>query len=337
MVAIFIDESGQFTSSTRFSAIAALTLPHNRLRRTRHKLQFLTESWPKIDGELKGRQLSTRHIEALVDVLFRQHAILHCIVTSVGADDDVELKAHKDQQCEMMTRNLTSEHHPELVAQVRALRQTLENMPIQLYTQFVSQTHLLCAVIEDVPIYYSQRQPRELGLFEWFVDAKDKNVTAQENWWRTTLGPMIQSRSRRQPFGRVDDDSAFNYTYFDKAYDLEVDAPSPSGARRAIGTDIGKLVTKRLSFINSKSDILIQAADVLVRSTRRVLSEDDQCDPRMIDALGRLQLIRRRDRVLQSMQFILLAGEGHDLTHAEKVNQRMTRAGRSMLLPANRT
>ena len=61
-------------------------------------------------------------------------------------------------------------------------------MPLQLYTQFVSQTHLLCAVIEDVTNYYSQRQPPELGLFEWFVDAKDKNVTAQEEWWRTTLG-----------------------------------------------------------------------------------------------------------------------------------------------------
>ena len=330
MVAIFIDESGNFTSSTRFSAIVALTLPHNRLRRTRHKLQLLTAQWPKVDGELKGRQLSTRHIVALVDVLFRQHALLHCIVTSVGADDDAEIKAHKDQQCEMMMRNLTSEHHPELVAQVWALRQTLEEMPLQLYIQFVSQTHLLCAVIENVPNYYSQRQPRELSLFEWFVDAKDKNVTAQENWWRTTLGPMIQSRSRRQAFGRVADDSAFNYTYFDNAYDLQVDNPSPNGARRVIGTDIGKLVTKRLSFVNSKSDILIQSADVLVRSIRRVLSDD--ADARLIDALGRLQLIQRRDGTLQSMQFILLAGQGHSLEHAEKINQRMTRAGRSMLL-----
>ena len=105
--------------------------------------------------------------------------------------------------------------------------------------------------------------------------------------------------------------------------------------RQELQRDIGKLVTKRLSFVNSKSDILVQAADILVRSIRRVLSED--AAPRLIDALGRLQLVRRRDGVLQSMQFILLAGHGHNLEHAGKVNQRMTRAGRSMLLPANRT
>jgi hypothetical protein len=222
------------------------------------------------------------------------------------------------------------------VAQVWELRRTLERMPIQLYTQFVAQTHLLCALIEDVPNYYSQRQPRELGLFEWFVDAKDKNVTAQEYWWRSTLGPMIQARSRRQPFGRVSDDD-FDYTYFDKAYDLEADVPtSPSATKRTIGTDIGKLVTKSLFFINSKADILVQATDVLVRSMRRTLT-DPEVDPKMVDALGRLQLLRRREGVLQSMQFIVLAGAEPSADHVNKVSQRMSRAGRPMLLPHLKT
>jgi hypothetical protein len=331
MVAVFIDESGNFTASTQFSAVAALTIPHNRLSRTRHKLRRLTAGWPKINDELKGGQLSTDHLVALVEVLFKQHAILHCTVTSVGAQDGAEIEAHKLRQCEQMTRNLTSEHHAELVAQVRALRGILERMPNQLYTQFVAQTHLLCAVIEDVPNYYSQRQPTEVGLFEWFVDAKDKSITAQEDWWRTTLGPMIQSRSRRQPFGRVNDDSAFSYTYFDKAYDIEVDIPSSSGARRVIGTDIGKFVSKRLSFVNSKSDILIQAIDVLVRSIRRALS--GEVDFRLIEALGRLQLLKNRDGVLQSMQFILLSGTAGTSGHVEDVNQRMSRAGRPMVVP----
>ena len=94
-----------------------------------------------------------------------------------------------------------------------------------------------------------------------------------------------------------------------------------------------KLVTKHLSFVDSKSDILVQSADVLVRSIRRVLTENDQYEPTLIDALGRLQLIRKRDGVLQSMQFILLAGTGRSSGHIYEVSQRMTRAGRSMLLP----
>jgi hypothetical protein len=87
MVAIFIDESGNFRT-TPLSTVAALSLPHGSLSRVRRELAHKTH--------------------------------------------DAEIEAHRLRQCEQMTRNLTPEHHADLVAQVWELRQVLERMSNQL-------------------------------------------------------------------------------------------------------------------------------------------------------------------------------------------------------------
>ena len=53
----------------------------------------------------------------------------------------------------------------------------------------------------------------------------------------------------------------------------------------------------------------------------------------LIDALGRLQLLRKPHGVLQSMQFILLLGTAGTSGHIEDVDQRMSRDGRPMPVP----
>jgi hypothetical protein len=328
MVAVFVDESGQFTASTPISAVGALSLPHRCLARARRELNDKTADWPRDKGELKGGQLSTAYVVVLVDILFRHQAILHCTVTNVGPATEADIETHRLKQCEMMTRHLTSEHHPTLVAEVRELRQVLERMSNQLYLQSVAQTHLLCSVIEDIPNYFCQRRPTELGLFEWFVDAKDKNVTSQEVWWHKTLGPMIQSRSLKQPFGRIDG-KGFNYKYFDKAYDIKKDTVSPETDP---ATDVGELVMKNLHFIDSKSDILVQATDVLVRNIRRVLT-DAEVDLQLVESLGRLQINQKQSGKLQSLKFITLSNNAPNMNHLADISTHMTRAGRTMIVP----
>jgi hypothetical protein len=50
-------------------------------------------------------------------------------------------------------------------------------------------------------MYFSQRRPRELANFEWIIDAKDPmGPTSQEDWWRTVIGPMLESKSISEPF-----------------------------------------------------------------------------------------------------------------------------------------
>lgn len=87
-----------------------MTVPHCRLARTRADLHGLTAGWPQVDSELKGGQLSTSHVAALVEVPFEQQAILHCTVTTFAARDLAEIDAHKTKQCELMTADLTPLH-----------------------------------------------------------------------------------------------------------------------------------------------------------------------------------------------------------------------------------
>jgi hypothetical protein len=333
VVAIFIDESGTFTAQNQFSVVAALSVPHGSLGRARRELARTTADWPRVDGELKGGQLDTGHLVKLVDVLFRSHAILHYTVAHVGETDAAHIQAHKDSQCEKLTKFITPEHHETVKRQLWELRKKLEGISLQLYVQCVAQTELLCSILEDIPNYWCQRRPKELRLFEWTIDAKDKNPTPQETWWRDTLGPLMESRSRELPSGRMNQ-RGFDYSDFDRTYKFEKEVWHPERPReRVIGIDIGKLITKRLSFLDSKADILIQAIDILAGFMRRVLV-GAVTDADAINALGRMQIIRRRGGAVQAAQFIALSPHTISSQHLVGVLRQMTRAGRPLILPA---
>ncbi len=330
MVAVFIDESGNFTAARPFSVVSALSIPHASLKRARRLLLRIAHDWPRANGELKGGSLTSKHLTALVSELFRQQAILHSTVVYIGRSDGPAIEAHKAAQCDKLTKHLSHEHTATLKAQVWALRRQLETMSPQLYVQCVAQTELLCQVGEDIPNYFAQREPKEIAKFEWFIDAKDKAITPQEKWWRDTLGPLIESRSSRRPFGRLDLKSA-DYSHFDRAFDLTKRIWNPEHPTRyATGTNIRKLVLEHLHFVDSKSDILVQAVDVLCRFLRRAL-DGELHDLSALDQLGRLQIHRRQGTIYQSIQLISLDGGVADESHLLDVVQRMSRAGRPML------
>lgn len=328
MVAVFIDESGNFTPSRPFHVVSALSLPHASLKNARRLLARISHSWPHVEGELKGGALNSEHLKALVDCLYRQQAILHSTICYIDPDHAAMIAEHQAQQASLMTKHLTDDHLPQLKAQVWALRGRLEAMPPQLYIQCVAQKELLCAVAEEVPNYLSQREPKEFGRFEWFVDAKDKRITPQEGWWRDTLGPLIESRSLRSPFALFDIPTA-DYSHFDAAYGMAKTVWRPNLPREVKdGTNIKKLVTDSLHFIDSKADILIQAVDILCRFMRRAV-DGEPLSSTAIDSLGRLQIKKRKQGVLQSVQLISFS-DGVPETDERLVDviQQMSRAAR---------
>ena len=69
-------------------------------------------------------------------------------------------------------------------------------------------------------MYFAQRRPRELAQFEWTIDAKDpRRVTTSEKWWRDTLAPLLESRSRRDPM-RMVDHPAFDYRFLERSFGM---------------------------------------------------------------------------------------------------------------------
>jgi hypothetical protein len=333
-VDIFIDEAGQFTRLSGWSVVCGLALPHREVGKAPRKLAYLTRHWPKApNGELKGGSLDTSHLAALVDALFARDALLHAVGIDMAKENDTSLKDHKHEQCEFLTAHLTPKHHPDRVAEVWTLRKALEAMPVQLYVQSVLMTELTAIMVERITMYFSQRRPRELGSFRWTIDAKDpRRITTQEKWWRDMLGPLQESRSRRSPIGRVDDPH-FDYRFFNRAYEFKKQMWYPDKTRELItGYDIKKILADQIGFKDSRSDIFLQATDILTNFLRRLLM-GEIIDSLVARILGRLQIHHRpAANIYQSIH--LFSFTSSDRTAGAPLGRmlrQMSLAGRSMI------
>ncbi|GAA0246919.1 hypothetical protein LNAOJCKE_0448 [Methylorubrum aminovorans] len=332
---IFIDEAGQFTKHTGWSAICALTLPHREVGQARRKISYSTKDWPRApNGELKGGSLDVDHLRKLSDLLFERGALLHLSAIDMGIESDEGLAVHKNLQCESMTRNLTEEHHPDVIARIWELRRTLERMPMQLYVQTVLMRDLVASVIEDTTLYFSQRRPQELAIFEWTIDAKDPlKVTTHEQWWLDTVGPLLESRGRTKPLKALADPSA-DYSFFDKSFSLQKELWHPHEERKVVdGYDIRKVVIDNINFVDSRTDVLIQSIDIFSNFFRRLLNEHVS-DPEVARCLGRNQIKRKIDGNYQSASLLSLSCDGSErFDSIGGLIQLMGQSGRPMLLP----
>jgi len=319
---IFIDESGRFIPGDGWSIVCALSLPHQFSGPAQRELARLTKDWAKIDGELKGALVSVDQLASLVDCLYRFDAIVHCCACDVSRHENSAIAEHQAEQAVGITRYLVDTHHPEMIAKVWSLRRVVERMPAQLYIQSVLMRELVCVVSEETSHYFAQRKPKELGKYEWFIDAKDPTgETSQERWWKDVLGPLIESRSRRKPFGLVDAPE-FNYFFLERSYAFTKEMWFPDKPRQTInGFDLKKMFTDATSFVDSKSNILVQGVDVLARYLRLALRAQT-IDEAVLRHTGRLQIQRKRGRIQQSMNLMSVGRTALD-TKAPELARRM--------------
>jgi hypothetical protein len=332
---IFIDEGGTFVPSTGWAVVCSLAIPHTEVGPARREINRLSRDWPRNGGELKGGILRPTHLESLVEVLFRHDALLHACAIDVSREDIASIDQHKAAQCDGITKHLTAEHHANLVREVWDLRRVLEGMSHQLYIQCVMMKELIRIASEEVTLYFAQRRPRELAKFEWTIDAKDpRRITSQENWWRDTLAALLESASRQEPFVFIED-AGFNYKYFNRSFAMKKEIWFADRPPEVIeGHDIRKMVTERMAFVDSRSETLIQAVDVLTSFLRRLLASEITGDD-VSRALGRLQIhSRRKSKHPQSLRVLTLcepdSGGRSDLFDTLRV---MTKAARTMLKP----
>jgi hypothetical protein len=337
-VHFFIDEGGAFTPSSGWGVVCSLAIPHTEIGRARREIDRLTHDWPRNKGELKGGALKVAHLDSLVEALFRHDAIMHACAIDVSRESAEGVEFHKARQSEGITKHLTAEHHPELVRALEALKLTLSRMPHQLYIQSVVMSELIHIASEQVTTYFAQRRPRELGKFEWTIDAKDpRRITTHEKWWRDTLGPLLEAKSRREPFGFVKD-AGFNYKYFERSFAMEHEVWFPDRPRQTIeGYDIRKMITDRVAFVDSRSETFIQVVDILASFLRRLLTGEIAGD-QVSRAVGRLQIYRRqRKGTLQSLTLVTLADSWKASRKFVETLAVMTDSARRMIKPRPRS
>jgi hypothetical protein len=205
---IFIDESGTFVArddGASVGAVGALIITENQIAEFDRRYAQLRPLLPKDQGEVKGRLLVESDIARVVDVARRSGLIYEATVVDLPEASAEAIERHRAGQCAGITEGLTAEHHPNLVAWAQGLRRRLEQVPPQLYVQSVATFDLVWRTLCHATAYYSQREPQALARFQWVVDAKaPAGVTDWEDWWSKVVKPMMQSRSFREPFPRLE-------------------------------------------------------------------------------------------------------------------------------------
>jgi len=270
---IFIDESGSFAYTSRpigIALVGALIIPEGRIEQVIKKYNALRARLPMQDGEVKGRMLSEADIDRVVAILVRNEALFEVVAVDMAVHSLDGVEAHKKAQENAITNNLSNEHHPKVAEQIWDLRRRLELMPHQLYIQSVSTFELILTVVKFSTLYFSQRRPETLGQFQWVIDSKNKDcMTDWEDWWSYTVMPATQSKSFREPMGKLVEG---DYSYFQRFESAipEYLRPHLKNPEAKSGLDAKKIITESFRF-SSNPEPGLEMVDILTNATRRAL------------------------------------------------------------------
>ena len=133
---------------------------------------------------------------------------------------------------------------------------------------------------------------------------------------------------------RLVKDQDFDYRFFDRSFLTRKKLWYPDRPRETVECyDIAKMITKRIEFVDSRSDTLIQAVDIYASFLRRLLAGEIRSNE-ISRTLGRLQIIRRHEGgEVQSLRVLTISRKPRGRTGLFRTLKTMTMAGRSMIKP----
>lgn len=331
-----MDESGSFATHlspcTSVSVVGALIIPDHKYDLLLRRYSSLRHNLPKVAGEVKGRLLNEQQVSRVLSLLFKNNCIFEGIAIDMGLETVAGLQAHRAGQAESLTRHLTKQHHPNLVAGVQELRARLEAMSLPLYAQSVVTIQLIGNLLQHILAYWSLRAVNEILTFNWVMDGKEVGrVTNAEDWWSTTMLGLLQSRSYREPMIFLD---WIDYTKFDAKFRMKVPdylkEHMPEAGEEAVDL---KLVMKESFRFSSDPEPGLELVDIVTNGTRRALMGN----------LGRdgwagIPELMIHQAEQQYLHFVTLTADAPSSgrPYAKILAEEFRRGGRDMLTPSLR-
>lgn len=272
---IYIDESGLFipsaSSKGTYSAVGCLITPSIY----QHKLKAAFLDFCISEGldaiSCKGSQLSEKQIAVLMDILGSFPILLNAVVVDCYQEKEQAIKKHQELQVIGTRGNITDDFHPSIIKEADELCDRLRKMPPQLYMQSVVMHEAIYDSIQKSLLYYPSLLPKELGSFEWIVDAKhNQNITNYEAYWRGTIAPMLQGKTLRKTFKTV---IGHNYKYFNRKYTAKNPSKFHKSLRKNKNSQILDVVkiASVVSFETDESSVGLKLADIATNSLTRAL------------------------------------------------------------------
>lgn len=178
--------------------------------------------------------------------------------------------------------------HESMRTSLEELSDEIKKLPLQLYTQLISQISLFHKILKYAPLYFVQRNPETLSNFRWRIDQKGTKPNAYEKAFLKILPAILQSKSLVDPmihlvgadyqhFARFELDKENIPAYLRQTFDVNV----------SNGVDIGKILREDTRYSDSKETFGIQAADLCVSGLRKLLRGGFKDETRAAILLGR--------------------------------------------------
>jgi hypothetical protein len=314
-----MDESGTFGGyhDGSVSVVGALAAPTQRLDLIKRKYTKIRTQLPTDKGEVKGRLLNEKQICQVVKLLVRNNVLFEAVVLDLGFHDKDDVVRYKRNHAEGMLARVDNFAEPVRGQLRQACTQILSISP-QLYLQAIATFELIHTIVYHVPLYFAQREPKELSFFKWIVDGKERaKVTNWEMWWSWYAIGALANMSKRRPAPRLE---GVDYSFYDRF-------KSNDGEEEGINV---RLLLSDLEFCSEALPEL-ELADIVVNATRRALIGTlGEPGWRKIPQL----MVHRKEPYLR---FILIGREDADVirrpAYARIVTRRFSSGGRSMLAP----
>ncbi|MFW9872773.1 MAG: DUF3800 domain-containing protein [Candidatus Thorarchaeota archaeon] len=258
----FIDEAEIFTDPThsdthKVSVVGALTIPDSFYISLKNIFLELKQQWG-YTGEVKGNQLIEEQVRLLVEVLEKHHVLFDAVIVDTKFFTPSIITNHKSQFANTILDNISSYHSQNVIKQIKALSNTISKLSDQLYTQNLAMTSLVNRSHQLSTLFYAQRIPKELAKFDWIIDAKQKNITKSEKFWKDMLLPCLEGMNIINPMIMLED---ADYSHYHKFNDDQ---------RPEFGS-VNKIV-KNLVFRDSVTEEGLQLVDILTTSLRKALN-----------------------------------------------------------------
>ena len=340
---IYIDEAGNFVvpadGQSLFSLVLALLVPGSIENDLFQAFLRLRDSWPNNAVEIKGSKLDESQAAQVIDLVSRYDVFVKFYAADMATHGDGVVGPFKSRQADAITAQLTPEHNPPIVAQLRGLADAIRRMPNQLFVQAFLVIELVLKVIEEGTLYYVQRLPEELGSIGWIIDQKNRTITEMEETWSTLILPMSESHFVQHPLPTL---KGADYSHFDVRYGIDPkdeemkrhiewtqEAYGIRDDKRPPGLNAGLLLSQQRQFADSAGSLGLQLADMLATILRRALN--NRLQPPGWKDFGRLLI---RDRSTPFLQLGPPDGRGGILSgqQIEKVWTALKSGNKPMLV-----
>ncbi|HEU0144138.1 MAG TPA: DUF3800 domain-containing protein [Nitrososphaera sp.] len=274
---IYIDESGIFRNPSNqqniASCLAALVIPSSKKVKLLEEFSVISKSWPKDQGEIKGKLLDENQIRKTVELLQRYDALVEINAIDLGMHTEQDITSFKNNSTNIMFGWATPNH--PLKERLIEIAEAYKRTSNQLFVEEFLMLTLIPRIILHSVNYYARRIPKELTSFHWVIDAKEIILTEFERAWSDVIFPSIEFQSKTEPFFKIE---GGDYTYFDKFLTrddkvLDKLVPGASLPKEEIaGLKLEELLGRSFKFQDSKDKLGLQLADIIANAIQRAFN-----------------------------------------------------------------